>query len=338
MFSNLFSNAQTECIDKFAKNANSDTRKKYINICKVLNNIYNTDDTVIATKDFTKLLHLWFNDNAILHEIYNHLRSINICILQEIVIWKNIQHTGQSMFVIPIHYGYNDMPGSNKSHATSYIDFEQYYNTQIKECPNNIMAIPIAILEEGEKMGHSNMLIIKRQENNPVKISVEHFEPFGYMIADEFMDAEKLEIEQLINNLFVYDPILTSQNEIKITSPSQTCSLQANVMFGPYKHSCAIFSLWYAINRLLNPEEAPVETLRKMQTYLTSANPNMAIKQVIMSFMQLINIDEHGIINGIKMIDKKQSGLSVGGKKTKKRKYKKNNKRKYGNKSNKYLK
>lgn len=138
-----------------------------------------SDDVEVINTQFTKLLHLWFNDNAILHEIYKHLSSVGLCILKEIVIWKNIENTNQTMYVIAHNYGYDDMDKLVKHHFTSYLNEEMYYNTQIKECRNNIMAIPIKIYNNNDPMAHANMLIVKKQTNKRIKILVECFEPFG---------------------------------------------------------------------------------------------------------------------------------------------------------------
>ena len=315
MFSNIFKSSLSRCIDKFDKTNNIQIRNKYKNICKILDGIQITDDIQIINKKFTELLHLWFNDNAILHEICKHLTSIGICVLHEIIIWKNIGNTGQTMYVIPHNYGYDDMPESGKQHNTSYLDEELYYNTQIKECPNNIMAIPISIYNNNDEMSHANMLIVKKQENNPVKILVEWFEPFGNRTTEN----NEFEITQLIHNLFVYDLRITRQDEINIMSVSQNCSLQMHVVFSKYSKSCAIFSLWYAIERLLHPEKDPIETYKNMEMYLTKLNPTLAIKNIILSFMMLININNDGVINDKKKIDKSILSKIIGGRnKTKK--------------------
>ena len=47
------------------------------------------------------------------------------------------------------------------------------------------MAIPIVLYYDKENTAHSNMLIIKRLENGPIKIQVEHFEPYGNIIKDD---------------------------------------------------------------------------------------------------------------------------------------------------------
>lgn len=309
MFSDIFKTSLTRCIDKFVAKNNDIKREKYKNICKVLEKIEITDDVQVINAKFTELLHLWFNDNAILHEIYKHLASIGICILHEIVIWKNIENSGQTMYVIPHNYGYDDMPETIKRHTTSYLNEEMYYNTQIKECPNNIMAIPITIYNNNEPTSHSNMLIVKKQKNNHVKILVECFEPFGILSKEN----NEFEITQLIHNLFVYDLNITRQDEIRIISATQNCSLQIHVFFSKYKNSCAIFCLWYAIERLLHPEKDPVETYRNMELYLTKSNPVLTIKNIILSFMKLIDINDLGVINNKKKIDKSTLSEIIGG-------------------------
>jgi hypothetical protein len=297
-------------MDKFVSNNNDiQIRDKYKNICKILLRMEITDDVRVINAKFTELLHLWFNDNAILHEIYKHLALTGICILHEIVIWKNIQSTGQIMYVIPTNYGYDDMPDTDKHHTTSYLNEEMYYNTQIKECPNNIMAIPITIYNEGDPMAHSNMLIVKKQYNKNVKIMVELFEPFGNISIEN----SEFEITQLIYNLFAYDSHITQPDEMQIISVSTNCSLQAHVFFSKYSNSCAIFSLWYAIERLLHPEKDPIETYRNMEIYLKKSNPVFAIKNIILSFMMLININDDGVINDKKKIDKSTLSKIIGG-------------------------
>lgn len=307
MFS-IFKNRHTQCIDKFVKDTDSKTRDKYFYICQVLNNVQITDDIQLINANFTNFLHLWFNDNAILHEIHKHLASIGICVLHEIVIWKNIGNSGQTMYVIPHNYGYDDMPESTKHHSTSYLNEEIYYNTQIKECPNNIMAIPITIYIDNDSIAHSNMLVVKIQKNKSVKIMVEYFEPYGNMSTQNNI----FEISQLINNLFVYDLNVTKQDDIQIMLVSQNCSLQKHVLFSKYCESCSIFSIWYAVKRLLNSEEDPVKTCKTMELYLTKSNPTLVIKNIILSFMMLIDINDVGIINGKKKIDTKLLSKLIG--------------------------
>jgi len=299
MFSNIFTSSLTKCIDRFVATNRNNDRDKYKNICKVLEKIEITDDIQVINAKFTELLHLWFNDNAILHEIYKHLSSIGICVLHEIVIWKNIENSGETRYIIPHNYGYDDMPDTIKRHTTSYLNEEMYYNTQIKKCPNNIFAIPIAIYNHNDPMSHSNMVIVKKLNNGPIKLMVECFEPFGPMLMDA--DTSDVEIAQLIHNLFAHD-LHIKQDEIHIMSVSQKCSLQIHVFFSKFKDSCAIFSLWYAIERLLHPEKDPLETQMYMEKYLTKSNPEFVIKMIILSFMMLLNINEFGVIN-----DKKKS-------------------------------
>lgn len=121
------------------------------------------------------------------------------------------------------------------------------------------------------------------------------------------------EITQLINNLFAYEPCVTRQDEIRMIPVSRNCSLQMHVYFSEYRDSCAIFSLWYAVERLLYPERDPAKTLMNMETYLTKTSPAHTIKNIIMSFMMLININDSGIINNKKSIDKSTLVKIIGG-------------------------
>lgn len=293
---------ELQYIDNFVKQNDIKVINKYTNIYKVLNNIQILDDNIqIINTKFTNSLHIWYNDNAIFHEICKHLASIGIHILHEIVIWKNIENSGQTMYVIPHNYGYDNMPKTTKHHHTSYLNEEVYYNTQIKKCPNNTMAIPIIIYHNNNSIAHSNMLVIKKQKNNPVKILVEHFEPYGNASTQNNI----FEITQLMYNLHSYDVNVTRQDDIQIISTSQFCSLQSHVLFSKYCDSCNIFSIWYAVKRLLNPEEDPIKTCKNMEYYLLENNPILTIKNIILSFIMLLNINEKGVINGKKIIDKK---------------------------------
>ena len=306
-FSRKNNNLETKCLEQLAKSKNEIDQNKYKNICKVINQIQITEDITVINENFTKFLHLWFNDNAVLTEIYKHLASKGICILHEIVIWYNISGSGQTMFVIPHNYGYDDMVGSNKKHHTSYLDYGMYYNTQISECQSDIMAIPITIYYNEDPMAHSNMLVIRRQLNQPVKIICEVFEPYGLMSKRD----NSFEILHLIQNLFSYD--INSQDEIQVIFVAKTCLLQFYVLSSEYKDSCSVFSMWYAIRRLLNPEENPITTVRSMQEYLIKTDPVQAIKNIILSFISIINIDNRGIINSKKMIDKRKLNEIIGG-------------------------
>lgn len=270
--------------------------KKYKNINKILNNIEITDDIQLINTKFTKCLHMWYNDNAIFCEMYKHFRSINIHILHEIVFWYNIGNSGQLMYVIPHHYGYDEMSCSYKKHHTSYLDMEIYYNTQITKCKNNVMAIPIVIYENGNSTAHSNILIIKRHGDG--KLCVEYFEPYGNISKYDIT----FEISYLMNNLFAYE--INNQCDIQIINVAQKCSLQKHILFNCYRDSCGIFCIWYAVKRLLNSEEDAYKTYINMENYLIKQSPIKTIKNIIASFISILDINDKGIINNKKSISK----------------------------------
>lgn len=220
MFSNMFkSYSLKKCIDKFAKTDDVETREKYKNICKVLERMTVRDDVQVVNERFTQLLHIWFNDNAIMVEICRHLRSKGLCVLHEIIVWKNYENMGETMFLIPHNYGYDDMPNTDKQHFTSWFEPLMYYNTQVNECPNDIMAIPIIVYKHNDEMTHSNMLIVKRQNTGTEKILVEYFEPFGNYLKKN----SEFEITQLIHSIFSHDPLVTQPSDIRVLTASGEC-------------------------------------------------------------------------------------------------------------------
>ncbi len=258
------------------------------NIYKIVNNIQINDNIIVVNKQFTQNLHLWYNDNAVIHEIYKSLLQFDICVLHEIVIWNNIGKTGQTMYVVPVNYGLQP--------KTSYLNEELYYNTQILNCKNDIFAIPIVIYNNNDT-AHENILIIYK--NIDKKIIVEWFEPFGYIThQDNFF-----EIKHLLNNLFVYDNNVKSQDDIHIFFVSHTYLLQEQVVFTKYSKSCCIFCIWYTILRILNSNTNSQIICKNMELYLKN-NPTNTIEKIILSFINLINITQTGIINSKKNINK----------------------------------
>lgn len=302
--------SQNECINKFVKNGDSDLRHRYENICKIVNDIQITDNIQIINERFTELVHLWFNDNAILHSIYKHLRTKGVCILHEIAIWKNISNSGDTMYYVPINYGYygaelDTRDAKNPAYYSNrQLDPEMYYNTQIRECPNDIMAIPIRLYVEGDDTSHSNMLIIRRYKYGMLKVLVEHFEPYFTFSNPNY----STEITQLVYSLFSYDPLVTKPKDILISSITSVCPMQHLLYSTKFANTCAIFALWYALKRLLNPKENVTTTMDNINKYLQQNNNTpedraLVMKKIILSFMQLLDIDENGVINNKKKID-----------------------------------
>lgn len=315
MFSFLGFNKNKKCVEKLANSKNVEEQKKYKNICKIIDNIQISEDINVVNQNFTEFVHLWFNDNAVLNEIYKHLASRGLCVLHEIVIWHNIGDSQKTAFVIPHYYGYDNMPGSTKKHYTSYLDYDLYYNTQIKQCNSDIMAIPITIYNNNDTISHSNMIVIKRVHNQQIKLSVEIFEPYGLMSRID-NSREFLHLMQ-----FLFSNEIDAINDIQMINVARNCIPQTIIIQkSNFKNSCAIFSIWYAVKRLLNPDNDPYETAIQIERYIRSTSDHVnAIKNVILSFMNLIDINEKGIINDKKMIDTNLLKSIIGGyKKSKK--------------------
>jgi hypothetical protein len=64
------------------------------NICKIINNVKIVENPIQSIK-FAEHIHLWYNDNAVIYEIIKYFKSNDINILKDIVIWYNINGSGQ---------------------------------------------------------------------------------------------------------------------------------------------------------------------------------------------------------------------------------------------------
>lgn len=276
-------------MDKFKKNPYIKKLLKFQQI--------NNDNATIINYNYTKNLHVWHNDNAVSHEFVHYLKSIGFNILHEILIWFNYKNTDQTIFVIAHNYGYDDIVGSTKKHHTSYLDFELYYETQIKHCNCDPVAIPIVLYFNGDTISHSNILFIKRNIAN--KIIVEYFEPYGYHTSYDVL----FEIKYLLNQLFAHK--IKCVTDIEIMNVSKYSDIQYVLRFTEYNKSCFMICMWYVINRFILKHTDPFYISEKMDLYLKNGSPAYNIKAIIILFLQFVNIDDNGIINGKKMIDKK---------------------------------
>lgn len=270
-------------------------KNKYIK--KLLKYEQLPDDLTIVNNKFTNLLHLWYAENQIWHEFIHKMNSFGCKILHEIVIWYKERGTDQTAFVVAHNYGYDEFEGSEKKHYTSYLNFEQYYLTQISTCCEEI-AIPICLYFDGDKSAHCNMLYIKRKRNKACKLIVEYFEPYGKHTMYNVLN----EINYLICNLFAYE--IEDQNDIQIIDTSHCHSIQYLITFGVWKESCVVICMWYAINRFISTNEDHMITCQKMEQYLLKNSPVSTIRSIILAFLQFVTIDENGTINCKKTISK----------------------------------
>jgi len=304
---NLFDNNNNKIISECVKKLSGVNDysllqyNKYKNICKIVYNIKITDNPIVINQKFSEFLHLWFNDNVVISEIIKHLRNNGICILKEIIFINNKHVIAKLVY---------DKEKKQTKHLLNNLNYEQYYNTQIEVCKDNMFAIPFRNVYGSS--AHSMILIVKRQPDLQHKLSVEIFEPNGVVYP-----IPETDIEILLNNLFKYELILPS--EIKIINIPKICPnihIQSKLIGTDYSRTCFYISIWYSINRLLNPEEDYKETYRRMNNYISRyfTRPEIIMKDIILSFINLLDIneldiDENGVIN-----KKNVDTIKIGGK------------------------
>ena len=284
------------------------SEKKKIQLCSVLAGIENNNNEEAKLESWYEFLDLFFYDHSIIEEIYKKMKTNGLCFLNHVGI-AFIDNYPISFYVLK-HAG--------KSGQTTREEWNPriYYETNIQDCKQKLMAIPISLI--GKYGPHSNMLIIrKKTKKNPIRNmsaylnktiikkeenkttwEIEHFEPHGKQDEDEERHVNKA-IVNLVHDILKHDPEYNRDN-IQITHPNQLCKLtgetnevlQQILRHTKYDGSCTMFSMWYSFNRVLYPEKESAQIYEEMNhTLLSSKNPSETVENIILSFVSLINID-----------------------------------------------
>ena len=265
------------CLEKI-ESSNLSTGKK-IRLCERISGILDETKTIKQRITiFQSLMHIWFNSHAILEEIYKSLHNENFCFLHDIFIRIDSENKTSRISLFR-HI-------SRKFHENENVDFDIniYKSNQIDACKSNIMAIPVVFAINNSRSSHANMLII----NTKAK-TVDHFEPHGTYSGSNNIPQELIntQIDKLID-------MLVDRSIYTVTHPDATCpNLQGFVGASEWRGSCAMFSMFYAIKRLLNPEKSHREINRDIETiFRTSRNPVNTIIYITKSLVNLLNINE----------------------------------------------
>ena len=263
--------------------------RKKIQLCSVLAGIENSNNEEAKLEEWYEFLDIFFNDNSILEEIYKKMKTNGLCFLNKIGIDFDEDEDKTDFFVLK-HVGKHDQQILNDWNP------QIYYETNIRECTQPLMAIPINLI--GTYDSHSNMLIITKKEDKKTTWEIEHFEPNGREQDNEEYDVNE-EVDKLVHDILKHDPEYNKDN-VKITHPNELCKLttktnkvlqQILLNNTKYEGSCTIFSMWYSFNRILYPEKESEQIYKEMnQTLLSSKNPSQTIENIILSFVSLINI------------------------------------------------
>jgi len=273
------------CMEKIKQMDVSEEKK--IQLCNVLAGIENQNQRG-KLEMWHKFIELIFNDNSIIEEIYKKMKTNGLCFLNNVGIFFDDSISPKFML-------YKNL-GRKTQKVEKEWNSKIYYDTNIKECTQQIMTIPIDLL--GKYGHHSNMLIIKKNTTtNQVTWEIEHFEPHGRQFSEE-VSVNKA-VQELVHDILINDPEYNKDN-IKITHPNQLCRLtepidkilQQILDNTKYEGSCTIFSMWYSFNRILYPQKESEQIYKEMNDTLNkSTNPSKTIENIISTFLSLINID-----------------------------------------------
>jgi hypothetical protein len=308
-----------QCVEKlsikrgniFSKliNSNFDTTHatKLENLCQILYGESSTIETTLDTKLFNNLIHLWFNTNSVIEELYHLFRLSGLCFLHKIFFtfelttsyiknangkWSTSNNiTSKSTVIMLKHVG--------KSNKISLFNPSKYKKSQIDNCQKNFMAIPFSFGFENNPTGHANILFIKVGEKKDEKIPVEleRFEPHGSVfIHDEIKNNIINEaMQDLSNKLFP-----NQYYDVKpLVKPIDHCpnikGLQNLTKDSIFEGSCTTFSMLYAILKLINPERSQSEIADDIHKILKkNNNPVLIVRLIINVLTRLLNITKEG--------------------------------------------
>jgi len=274
------------CMEKIREMDVPESKK--IQLCSILAGIENSNNEEAKLEKWYRFLDLFFNDYSVLKEIYKKMKTNGLCFLHDVGVEFDTDKDTHFFFILK-HAGKSEESETHENEWNS----QMYYETNIRECRQPLMAIPINLVINGS---HTNMLIIRKEET---KWEIEHFEPHGRQETKEEDDAVNQAIDELVHDILKHDPEYNKDN-VKIIHPNELCKLtgktsqilQQILNNTKYEGTCTIFSMWYSFNRLLYPEKGSAQIYREMNdTLLRSRNPSETIENIIISFVSLINID-----------------------------------------------
>lgn len=280
---------------------------KLENLCQILYGESSTIETTLDTKLFNNLIHLWFNTNSVIEELYHLFRLSGLCFLHEIIFtfqlttsyiknangkWSNSNNiTSKSTVIMLKHVG--------KSIKTSLFNPSKYKKNQIDNCQKNFMAIPFSFSFENNPTGHANILFIKVGEKKDEKIPVEleRFEPHGsvFIHNENKNNIVNEAMQDLANKLFP-----NQYYDVKpLVKPIDHCpnikGLQNLTKDSIFEGSCTTFSMLYAILKLINPERSQSEIADDIHKILQkNNNPVLIVRLIINVLTRLLNITKEG--------------------------------------------
>jgi hypothetical protein len=273
---------------------------KFKRFCEV---IYATmNDTDIESK-YSNTIHQMYANTLVNEEIINAVNK-KVCMLKFITLIIRPSINSYGFYTIKYDKTQNQSI-YNELKADDIVKLTLGCLTTNNDVLN--IGIPLAYNYELNQ-GHQTMLIINVNKIKN-KITVEHFDSHGYLSNSDIPQYINIFIKLLfnatinLNKIYFKQSILTNfvfsvdTMDYEYKSPSNICgnTLIQDLTFRSRKWagSCALFSLWYGFARLVNPEETPNETFKRMHSIMINAqNPYRAIKNIAKSLFDTLEIIE----------------------------------------------
>ena len=151
---------------------------------------------------------------------------------------------------------------TNEDTTTVKLSSENNLSRKLNECPFNTFVLPVTISDKSNNANnHSNIILLQKDD-----MTIEHFEPHGS--SNEFRQKYPQmysQVEQLFQRLlpgWTYISPITFCPKIAV-GPQE---MEQRLRFG-HKGYCAMWSLYYVVLRLLNPDKTREDTYEYMTTH-----------------------------------------------------------------------
>jgi len=267
---------------------------KIANLCQILyGDLPIVAPTILEAEEqmFRDLVYLWYNNHSVIEELYHLFKLSGLCFLHGIHLSFGEEEENESIQIIK-HLGKSKI-------KLRQFDPVVYMKTEIRNCQEKFMAIPITFKFNGAKAFHANILFIKvegRNKNEKRIVEMERFEPHGSTYVNESLSYRiNSKMHSLGNSLFPSQHYDVKQ----LVKPIDHCptikGLQNLTAGSAYEGSCTIFAMLYAILKSINPERTQSEIADDIyKILLKHNNPTMIVRLIVNVLTGMLNITKEG--------------------------------------------
>ena len=242
-------------------------------------------------KLFQDLVYLWYNNHSVIEELYHLFKLSGLCFLHGIHLSFGEEEENESTQMIK-HLG-------KSISKLRPFDPVKYMRTEIRNCQEKFMAIPVTFQFHGAKASHANILFIKvegRNKNEKRIVEMERFEPHGSTYGNASLSYRiNSKMHSLGNSLFPSE----HYDVRRLVEPIDHCptikGLQNLTAGSAYEGSCSVFAMLYAILKSINPERTQSEIADDIHKILLKHNnPTMIVRLIVNVLTGMLNITKEG--------------------------------------------